>query len=361
MKPRLVLVSVAFLLGIAVLFVRCGSNQEAGTLSTLHDARYVGQGSVWEWDLTAAGTFTATRKANRTAPADLTITGTYATFSTGFYKFTVTNATGTDAPAAGAQAYGFAVPGVILMVKPLGGDNPELMVMPAIGPCPSGEIAANWVQAKTFDGVDDDLSDETFWGTATFTVGSQMTGTKFNLAGTHANTPQFPTTSTCTDGIITITGGDGTGYITMTEAGVGLVQAAGGNAIIALPRETSVTTSSLNGRNFVALMFAEDNGDGEVRPMNITIDGNGSCTYTFLTDVETGAQGETGACTIVQAGDGTTGDAGFVKIKAQTNPNGTPTLWAAVSTNIGSTGRAGFVATGLTGTTDSFSMVAIQK
>ena len=164
----------------------CGGDDKA-ELSTLHTAIYRGAGSVWTWNLNANGTFTAEQKAETdSAQAAMVITGTYVGLTSGFYKFTVGTATSPDGsvaandlPDAGVEAYGYAIPGVIMVVKPIE-ENSETLAMPVLSSeCPAGDISFNWVQAGTM-GEAGDLTTKNLWGNATLDSDS-IDGVDWNL------------------------------------------------------------------------------------------------------------------------------------------------------------------------------------
>ncbi len=365
------LLGLGFAAILGVFIYACGSSSGTVAISSLHDGSYTGAGSVWTWTLTAGGSFTAVKKATAASVTDeMNIVGTYATFSTGFYKFTVTSATGTDGslPTAGDTAYGFGVPGLVLVVKPSGSGS-ETLVMPTFsGVCPDFPVAFNWVKASVKD--HGSMQNQELGGNATIpSATGLLDGYKWSLDGTPAAMGgSAPTFTGCTDGVLTFDdgGGAGSGRVTMTSSGVGIVNNQSNDGdIVAFPRDTSVTAATLAGRNFVGLVFI-DHSD-ETKPLNIAFDGNAVGTYTLLSDVETGATAESGPLEVLATGSGQ--QAGFLKLAA--NASGTsadsnpPTMWAAVATL---SGHVAFFATGWNrnsdGTAvsnDNFSVIAVEK
>ncbi len=342
-----------------------GTGAAKTDISTKHDGTYIGSGSVWTWNLTAAGTFTAIKKATMAtldAAADLNISGTYVTTSTGFYTFTVGSATGTELPlpTVGTTANGFGVPGVVLMVKKSGMDD-DLLVMPVkTTTCPTTTSNFNWVKAKarahsgTFTGDD-------FWGNAALpaTAGA-ITGKKWRVGDDTVQDLSAGSHTGCTNGLFTLNDG----FINMTSAGVGIVKpnANGHDSdIIALPRDTSVTMDTMR-KSFVGLVFSQDGGHDKIKPVNITFPATGTAgTYAVITDVTTGAAGETGVVTMTELGSGE--KAGFIKMTATGGGGGTPTMWAAVVSNIAGSNRTFFFAAGTNqpGALDPFTVIAIEK
>jgi hypothetical protein len=363
------------LAAVCLLVAYCGGGTDSTApdpteLSSVHTATYVGPGSAWIWDLKADGTAHVEHRPTVDAAADMTVEATYETLSTGFYKFTVTSAAGDNAPAVDSKAYGFAVPGVILMVKPME-EGSNIMMMPAVGTCPTATFDVNWVQVETADQSVEDLTTKAWWGNASIPTSGALTGSDFILDGTPASTGRtFATVNSCTDGIISITSDiEGTGFVTMTAAGVGLVETQDAdktNAIIAVPQDSSITTSAMNGKEFVGLVFDVENGGGKVRAMKVVFSASGTGTFTFI-DPETGTPtGETGQVSAKQAGSGNT--AGFLEMETATpNAQGEITkMWGAAVSDIGGSGRTFMFATGMgvnTGgtATHSFSMVVVEK
>jgi hypothetical protein len=349
---------------VAGLFLHaCGSSDSAvAELSPKHDGTYTGAGSVWTWTLTSAGAFTAVKKLTSTTPTDeKNIVGTYETYPTGFYKFTVTSATGTDGPSAlpsaGDTAYGFAVPNLVLIVKPSGSGS-ETLVMPVLSTtCPTFPVSFNWVEASLDNASDPE--NHKYWGNATIpSATGDLSGMKWSLDGSPA--AMNPETFTgCVDGKLSF----GTGFVSMTSSGVGIVNnESGGGDIIAFPRDTAVTEATLRSRTYVGLVFIDSSN--ETKPVNFTIPATGDGTYEFYTDVTTAATGDTGPLAISSVGTGE--QAGFVKLSANgatdANP---PTMWAAVSTLGGRTTffAAGYNrnADGSSNPNDSFSLIAVEK
>lgn len=348
----------------------CGGDNKA-ELSTLHTAIYRGAGSVWTWTLNESGTFTAEQKAQTdSAQASLLVSGTYVGLASGFYKFTVSTASSPDGsvieadlPDAGVEAYGYAIPGVIMIVKPIE-ENSETLVMPVLsGECPGGDVSFNWVQAGTM-GEAGDLTAKNLWGNATLDSDS-IDGVEWNLAGTESGPKEFTPHSGCSGGVYTF----GDGQIQMTSSGVGLVNTDSSEEdIVAFPRDTSITTTSLDGKTLFGLVFMEEDGGrgADIQPVQITMSSNGTGTYAFIEDPEAGTLSatETGSFTITEAGTGA--KAGFLKATAGTADSSTPTMWATVANDIGGSGRTFMFASGVSvpeagEANDSFSMLLVEK
>jgi len=361
-------VPLGFMAFIGLFLFACSSDTsvapvtEATPISTKHTAVYTGAGSVWTWSLNLDGTFTAVKKLTSDSVTDeLNVAGTYETFSTGFYKFTVTTATGTDPnlPVAGNTAFGFSIPGVVLIVKPTDSGG-ETLVMPAFsGTCPSFPVSFNWVRASV-NNVPSIASRE-LWGNATIeSATALLSGKEWTLDGGVSPLNNPPTFTGCTDGRITFSGG----HVTMTSGGVGIVNFENsGDDIIAFPRDTTITEATIRNRSYVVLAF-NDYNDGTY-PVNITFPATGDGTYQVLANVTTGAVETSGVVSIASIGTGE--QAGFARLVADASSTSPPTMWAAVSTI---NGRTVFFASGYnrkadgtaaTGANDNFSLIAVQK
>ena len=94
----------------------------------------------------------------------------------------------------------------------------------------------------------------------------------------------------------------------MTSSGVGLVNTDSNDGdIVAVPRDTTVTVNSLDGKTMFGLVFVEDEArrGAEVKPIQITIGANGVGTYAMIDDADSGALSatETGSFTLTEAGN----------------------------------------------------------
>ena len=368
-----ILPALLLILGAGGFFIgNCSSSSsDVSDIAKLHNGTYIGIGSSWQYTLRDDGTCQALKSDARGGPVVRTIDCTYEVLKTGYYRMTVTkvtNVSGSGGPSVGDKAFGFAVPNVVLMIQP---DEPgkEFKVMPSIGTCPTETQDFNWVKARTMELVEGDMRSEALWGNATLPAvnGEFLTGTNWILDGTEGGELQFAEVNSCTNGVIEITGkGDTPGFIVMTDAGVGLVnmnETEPGHAVIALPKDTSVNAATLAGKEFFGLLFQEEESDqGSIQPIKTVFDAAGTVgTFTLYTDIKTGATGQTGTLTITEFGSGE--KAGFVKIAVTPRDGGgTPTMWGAVTSDIGGTGRAFLFATGVAGTefNKSFSVIMIE-
>jgi len=171
----------------------------------------------------------------------------------------------------------------------------------------------------------------------------------------------------CQNGILQIQpdGDNDGGYITITQSGIGIVSpededGENNGAIITVPREESLSQDDLKSRDFVALVFLEDQG---VMAVNLSFDANGEGTYRILTSAFSGEEsGETGTIEIDEIGAGD--KAGFVKLVVDPEQGlDSPHMWGAVSSNLNGSGKAFMFATGFTPNhpDKSFSVIALEK
>ena len=83
---------------IITLMTACsgGASKSAGNTDAGHAmaSRYFGAGSEWNVTFNTDGTVVVTHSATVRGAADLTIHGTYSTYSTGFGRLTVTSTSG---------------------------------------------------------------------------------------------------------------------------------------------------------------------------------------------------------------------------------------------------------------------------
>jgi hypothetical protein len=213
-------------------------------------------------------------------------------------------------------------------VKPLGdrGDE-DILVMPALTTaCPGSNVAFNWVQASQA-GEGGDLSGVDLWGNATLPFGGgSISGQKWTMdSGSGTTSLNAGTVAACSGGKYALSRGGRSGFVTMTQAGVGIV-----------------------------------NTQDDTNAINLTFPGTGDATYTMLTDPFTGTTGESGPVTIVSAGEGEQN--GFLKMQANAGTDATPpTMWGAVASLEGHTViiAAGFNQGG--GDSDGFTVVLVQK
>ena len=280
---------------VALSVTTCSSDETTVTASANYS--YKGPGSVWSVDLKADGSFTITKAASTSAAVSLTINGTYQRLSTGFIKFTVTSATGTDAPAAGSTATAVEVPGFALMLKPLGGD--QIIPMVEAGKCPTGDMNANWVIVRKGQGNNGAAStSKDFFGTFKLSGTTPSLPKKYALAGPYTvlTEQSMPAGSACSSGLMQLL--DGTTVsadMFLTSNGGAIVHTSPGSTddsfIFGLPIQ-SVTAATVAG-SYAGLLFDESNADGsEISFVSASLAVSGSTlagSGNVVSNIDTGA------------------------------------------------------------------------
>ena len=296
----------AFLLfasiGMSMYVAACSS--DGSSTSGSSSTSYSGPGSKWDVSLnSAANTFVITRAPDAASAVDMTVNGTYETTTSGFLKLTVTSASGTDAPTAGAQAYALNVPGFVFLLKPLDA-NSEIIPMVASGSCPSSSQSFNWMvtsheasgQGTTLEDNRDLLGTATFNGTDTMSIPAQ-----YDLQGDDITTPNNTITGSCSNGIISLNDGNPiTLYLSTAGAGLVDIFAQGSGTatetddrhtvIVAMPQDTISSLSSLDG-NYIGIVFNESVSSGDkTAPVWANFNSAGTTTAGEFTDVDAGTQ-----------------------------------------------------------------------
>lgn len=337
---RYALTAILAVVGITAGLVTlngCGSD-------TLPSYTYGGPGSSWTAALNDDGTFTITRADEVGGTTTLTVTGTYTRLSTGFVKLTVSSGTGTDAPSAGAEAYGLEIPGFAFLLKPIGSDS-NLIPMVATSGCPTTDFDLNWILTDKDDAVSAANAASDFFGSFNYnaTTGASTLPSKFALAGpyTSLGTGTVDNAQACANGIIEFTGG----AIWLTAQGGALVHVEGSGpsddqVIVAMPQAAITDTSSLGG-SYAGLVFDKNEVSGNrIYPVVGAITETSSSQVTIvgtkLTDVETGTT-ESEYVTITSTGLDSPGD-GFMKATITAGTD-TGLMSCMVAKNVVSSGK----------------------
>jgi len=149
---------------------RCGSDEPASYT-------YNGAGSYYKATLNGDGTCNVLKYDDVESTTETqNIACTFERRADGFVVVTVTSATGTNAPAAGQQGIAVEVPGMALLLVPIGGSG-ELIGMVQAGNCPTDNLNANWVNvgpnadqiakitsSQTFDSFGEPKKSFEWWG-----------------------------------------------------------------------------------------------------------------------------------------------------------------------------------------------------
>lgn len=300
LKSILTMVGLTGIVAYSISGCSSGSNSSSSGVSIVNGTAgsYQGAGSKWKVDFTTTN-FTLNHYPSVSAgTANLSVSGTYIEYSTGFRKMTVTSATGAGAPANGVQAYGFDVPGFAFFLKPIE-SNSEPIVMLKAGSCPSSGFTGNWMIAKFDDNVVLDNTKDTF-GSAVFTNnGTASTAVIGQLEAQGGTLLGYGTMSynynTCTDAALSFAGSNDTVDMFFTENGGALVHSYGtvgsghDNLIFAGPRHTSAITQADLAGTYSALVFDESSLSDKIFPGKLVIPSSGDGNAYQITDVETDA------------------------------------------------------------------------
>jgi hypothetical protein len=215
---------------------------------------YTGAGSEWNITLNTDNTFVLTHAAAVGGATDMTVNGTFQTYNTGFVQLTVTSATGTNAPPAGATALGLQIPGTVFFLQPNGGGN--LIAMVPSGTCPSGPVTYSWIDMKVPTGWTDtmEVMGQATWTPAAnnITISNQLDLATFATPGGAVPHSQ---SITCANGLGTTSGAD----MFLDAAGGAIVHTGtntpGSDSIIfAAEQSAGVTAASIAG-NYAGLVF----------------------------------------------------------------------------------------------------------
>ncbi len=299
------LIFMGFCLAIGLGFVSCSKTTTSSDVPTTvvgTAGSYQGAGSRWSATFTTTNFIIEKFPDATSTSADNTVNGTYVQYSSGFRKLTVTSATGTGAPVAGDQAYGFEVPGFAFFLKPIGSNNSEPIIMVNAGSCPSGTgFDANWIIAKFDSGTILNDTKDTF-GKAVFNMTTPATSTATidklsaeTAAPLGTNAINFDYT-TCANGKLTFPAGGGeTVDMFFTQNGGALVHSSNGtthnNIIFAAPKHTAAVTQSDLAATYSGLVFDGSSGGDKIFPVKITMPSTGNGAANKITDVETDALG----------------------------------------------------------------------
>ncbi|MBY0383830.1 hypothetical protein K2X05_01615 [bacterium] len=272
---------------VAVSFTACTNDDEV-TATT-----YQGAGSKWSAAF-SGGNFAITHFANVTdTTPDMTVNGTYVDYSTGFRLLTVTSATGSGAPSAGAQAYGFEVTGFAFFLKPVGSDG-EPIVMIESGGCPSTNFNGNWIIASFDPTVNLNTTQDSF-GSASFTMnGSSSTATINQLNAENAGSLGSQSISfdytTCSNGVLTFSPTVGeTVDMFFTSSGGALVHSYNGTThdsiIFAAPKHTAAVTQADLAGTYSVLVFNSSNPTNKLFPAKFVIPTSGAASANKIDDI----------------------------------------------------------------------------
>lgn len=308
-----------FLATACSALIACGGSSSNSTSNTQADSNaYNGPGSKWDVELNADNSFSITRRDTPQTPVDLTVTGTFERYASGFLGLTVGAAEGTNAPTAGDTAWALEVPGYALLLKPMGDD--KIIAMVSSGECPTTDIDANWVVVKQHSTADATDANQDYFGTFNYDVAN---GTP-TLPSKHSISTGFPNVTgggslgsgTCSDGLMFVGTAPDIAAMYLTSTGGAIVQTNINNDddaqfIFALAQKEISDVGLLSGE-YAGMLFDDNMSDGStVNPVNMVCDNSGTCTGTLVTDIETGAIDVDGVTVTLNGSPDTLGN-GFI-------------------------------------------------
>lgn len=272
--------------GIAFLGSSCTQSNSGDSAST--NAAYQGAGSRWTASFTG-GNFVIKKFANATTTtADVTVNGTYTDHSNKFRKLTVTSATGSGAPSAGAEAYGIEIPGFAFILKPVGDSSSEPIAMVVAGSCPTTTFSANWI-ATDFEAGTSTSDTQDAFGSATFTINGAsssavITRKTFLTAGPLADSSLNFDSANCASGVLDA--GSGVSMY-LTTAGGALVSTSA-SKIFAAPAQSADFTQAAAAATYSGIAFVSDAATKQF-PVKITIPAAGNGSGAEITNLATDA------------------------------------------------------------------------
>lgn len=283
------LAAILLVLGSALILGACsGGGSSSDDVDTV---AYNGPGSKWDADLRTDGSFTITRQPDASSAVDLTVDGTYQRLSTGFLRFVVDSASGTDAPSPGDEAWGLEVQGYALLLKPVDPTSDQLIPMINAGTCPAADFNANWVLVKKGASYDATSNARDFFGTFSYTAATNTPALPSRFALDNSFTAQGPgtiTAGTCADGVMLVS--DAEMYLTENGGAVvhtNLSTPAESSFIYALAQNPIGNINNTDG-NYAGMLFDESAAPGsKIRPVAITCSA-GTCNGNIVTDIVNG-------------------------------------------------------------------------
>ncbi len=275
-----------------ILFFNACSDSDSTSNSTSNSQSYNGPGSKWDVTLNGDDTFAITMRAQVNSPVLLTVNGTYERLTSGFLRFTVTDAEGQDAPSAGDAAWALEVPGYALLLRPIDDNGDQILPMVRAGECPTTDINANWVIVKKDSAAMADDADRDFFGQFNFDVsaGNATLPSRRALANNFQDGGEESISGgTCANGLMNIV--DTVMYLTSNGGAIvhtNINNPDDGSFIFALAQKAISNITNLDG-NYAGMLFDDNSSSGDkIEPVSMSCTG-GTCVGTIVTDITTGA------------------------------------------------------------------------
>lgn len=254
---------------------------------------YNGPGSKWDVLLREDNSFTITRRPSANDAIDLTVNGDYERLDSGFLRFVVDDASGTDAPSAGDEAWGLEIAGYALMLRPVDASSDQIIPMINAGTCPDSDFDANWVIVKKSSDADATATDRDFFGEFSYDATTSIPTLPSMYALDNLFTPQGAGTLTggseCEDGLMLVT--DAEMYLTENGGAIVHTQISDpddSSFIFALAQSPIADIDNSDG-DYAGILFDQSSGAGDrIQPVAVSC-GSGTCTGNIVTNVVTGA------------------------------------------------------------------------
>lgn len=283
-----------FLFITAAMVISCsgvsgGSSSGSSSVPTIATAditqSYQAAGSFWSVVFSTTN-FRIDRYDNYgDATATVSVYGTYTTnATTNIMTLTVTNATGNNAPAAGAKAYGLEIPGTVFFLKPADNDS-EIIPMIKAGTCPTATKTYNWIIGKFASNLVTPATQEAY-GQASFSNNGSGTITAANITnkktldGSAGGADGTGPTGACSNGHLSGGGVD----MYLTSAGGAMVKTPGSEFIFASPKHTGDVAAADLAGTYTVLVFSESNTAHKNFPAKMIMAANGTGTGDRMTD-----------------------------------------------------------------------------
>ena len=285
------------LLGSCCLVVMMAFSQQACESSddddsTAQSRDYNGPGSKWDVSLEDDGTFQITRRPDVSSAIDMTVNGDYERLGTGFVRLVVDNASGTDAPDPGDEAWALEVEGYAFMLKPV--DSDQMIPMVNAGTCPDSDFLANWVLVKKANTADATDAGRDFFGSFSFTASNNESDLPGRYALDNNFTDQGPPSNplgsgTCDDGIMVV-GGDAEMFLTDNGGAIvhTNINTPDDSSFIFALNQKAISNIDTTDADYAGLLFDEDGAVGEkIKPVSVDCEA-GVCNGTIVTDIVNG-------------------------------------------------------------------------
>ncbi|MCP4432850.1 MAG: hypothetical protein GY806_17905 [Gammaproteobacteria bacterium] len=286
--------SVATLLALALAVNGCSSDSANDPASgdDLAQARnYNGPGSKWDVNMETDGSFTITHRVDASSPVDMTVNGEYEALSSGFTHFVVDNASGTDAPSPGDEAWGLEIEGYAMMLKPVDATSNQIIPMINSGTCPNADFSANWVLVRKGSSSDASGNDRDFFGEFDFELATNRASLpdRFaldnNFTSQGAGTIDNPAGGSCADGLMLVS--DAEMYLTGSGGAIvhtNLTNPAESSFIFALAQNPITDITNLDA-NYAGMLFDESSATGDrIQPVSVSCSA-GTCSGSIVTDI----------------------------------------------------------------------------